>query len=133
MWSGVGVISCLSTVRMRALQPFRNSEHFLVKCECEPKLQYDPKFGQMSPKTTPVRQRHLSEIPNSAFGQMSLSDRCRPIHLKFLIKSVCLLSNEINCPLITTFANCLLRGQGGPRPKMVCYAIFVEGEHSSQV
>ena len=51
-----------------------------MKCECEPKLQYDPKFGQMSPKTTPVRQRHLSEIPNSAFGQMSLSDRCRPIH-----------------------------------------------------
>ena len=49
--------------------------------ECEPKLQYDPKFGQMSPKTTPVRQRHLSEIPNSAFGQMSLSDRCRPILL----------------------------------------------------
>ena len=56
----------------------------LVKCECEPKLQYDPKFGQMSPKTTPVRQRHLSEIPNSAFGQMSLSDRCRPIYFEHL-------------------------------------------------
>ena len=35
----------------------------------------------MSQKPIPVRERHLSEIPNSAVAdrQMSLSDRCRPI------------------------------------------------------
>ena len=39
----------------------------------------------MSPKTIPVRQQHLSEIPNSAVGQMSLSDRFRPISINNLM------------------------------------------------
>lgn len=34
-------------------------------------------IGRMSQKWIPVRERHLSEIPNSAVGQMSLADRCR--------------------------------------------------------
>ena len=60
-------------------------------------------IGRMSQKPIPVRERHLSEIPNSAVGQMSLTDRCR-CRTDVAQSQYCGRANGINGEYIMSFS-----------------------------